>query len=70
MACGCGAGSVVSDRFVVCSRPFVLAGNMRHVLLVFSVLILVTPPVLGLEGVAAVILLGVIVRSHAACRLK
>jgi len=47
---------------------FVLIGFMRHVLLVFGTLIVITPSILGLESVAALILLSVIVRSHITCR--
>ncbi len=47
---------------------FVLAGPMRHVLPVFSVLILLVTPALALEGVAALTVLSVVVRSQVACR--
>lgn len=47
---------------------FVLAGSKRHVLLLFSILTLVCPPIIGLEGVALVTMLSVIVRSRIACK--
>ena len=47
---------------------FVLVGYKRHVLLVFCGLIAAAPPFLGLEGVAAITMLGVVVRSQVACR--
>lgn len=48
---------------------FALKGHMRHILLLFSMLIIAAPPFLGLEGIATLTLLSVIVRSHVACRL-
>jgi len=47
---------------------YVLVGKMRHVLLIFSVLILVIPPILGLEGIALILFLSVVLRSRVACR--
>jgi low temperature requirement protein LtrA len=49
---------------------FALKGNMKHILLLFSALIITVPAFLGLEGVALLTLLGVIVRCCVACRLS
>ncbi|MDF1781508.1 MAG: low temperature requirement protein A [Alcanivoracaceae bacterium] len=49
---------------------FVLSGHMKHILLLFSAMIVAVPPLLGLEGVALLTFLSVIARSHVTCRLK
>lgn len=48
---------------------FALKGHMKHILLLFSAMIISVPPLLGLEGIALLTLLSVIARSHVACRL-
>lgn len=47
---------------------FALNGHMKHILLFFSALIVSTPPLLGLEGIALLTVLSVIIRSHVSCR--
>jgi low temperature requirement protein LtrA len=48
---------------------FALKGRKRHILLLFSALIIAAPPLFGLAGIAILVLLSVIVRSSVACRL-
>ena len=49
---------------------FALSETMHTVLLIFAGLILLAPPLLGLEGVAGLTLLAVLVRSRVAASLK
>lgn len=49
---------------------FVLKGFMKHVLLLFSAMIIIITPLLGIEGIAALTALSVITRSHIACSSK
>ncbi|MEI8614841.1 low temperature requirement protein A [Shewanella sp. PP-He15 brown] len=49
---------------------FALQGKLKHILLLFSAMIVIVPPFLGIEGIALLTLLSVIVRSHVACRLQ
>jgi low temperature requirement protein LtrA len=49
---------------------FALKGYLKHLLVLFGALIVTVPPFLGLQGVALLTLLSVVVRSHMACRLN